>query len=101
MRTPKNTSLPSSAHIPNLDEPVLAFPHAASNVPYLEGSKHFGVSPDRIFTKVFPTYGNLVSASIPTGLVMAAQEGRIQRGDRLVLIPASAGMSFAVVQFNY
>ena len=87
--------------IKDLAEPVLAFPHAASSVAYLEGCKPMGVPAERIFAKVFPAYGNLVSASIPAGIVMAREEGRLKRGDRVVLVPASAGMSFAVVQFKY
>ena len=42
-----------------------------------------------------------ILASIPTAISMAHQQGLLNRGDRAILIPASAGMSFAVVQFTY
>ena len=56
---------------------------------------------ESISAQVFPRYGNIVSASIPTAISMAHQQGLLNRGDRAILIPASAGMSFAVVQFTY
>ncbi|MEI6367530.1 MAG: 3-oxoacyl-[acyl-carrier-protein] synthase III C-terminal domain-containing protein [Planctomycetota bacterium] len=88
-------------HIRDIDEPLIAFPHAASDVAYLEAVKLFGVPQEKIFAQVFPRYGNIVSASIPTAISMAHQQGLLNRGDRAILIPASAGMSFAVVQFTY
>jgi len=42
-----------------------------------------------------------ILASIPTAMYMAHQQGLLNRGDRAILIPASAGMSFTVVQFTY
>ncbi|MDQ2945968.1 MAG: 3-oxoacyl-ACP synthase, partial [Acidobacteriota bacterium] len=55
----------------------------------------------RLFGDVFPEYGNVVSASIPTGIAMALNSNRLKRGDRLILCPASAGMSFALVDCVY
>jgi 3-oxoacyl-[acyl-carrier-protein] synthase III len=76
------------------------FPHAASSVAYKLASKDI-ISPEKMYTRVFPRYGNLVSASIPAGLDLALKEGLLARGDRVVFLPASAGMVFSVVQFNY
>ena len=45
--------------------------------------------------------GNLVSASMPAAMVLAEADGRLRRGDRVALVPASAGMVFGVGQFTY
>ncbi len=87
--------------VKDLDEPDIYFPHAASDAAYLTSSKKVGIPLDKMYAKVFPAYGNLVSASIPTAIDMALKEGRLKRGDKVVLCPASAGMVYAVVQFVY
>jgi len=87
--------------VADLYGPRLYVPHAATSQTYIDVARHAGFDAERVFTKVFPRYGNVVSASVPLGLKMAADEGTLQRGDRVVLIPASAGMSHAVVQMVY
>jgi 3-oxoacyl-[acyl-carrier-protein] synthase III len=87
--------------VKNLDEPDIYFPHAASDAVYLTAGKKIGIPQDKMYAKVFPAYGNLVSASIPTGIDMALQEGRLKRGHKVVFCPASAGMVYAVVQFVF
>jgi 3-oxoacyl-[acyl-carrier-protein] synthase III len=85
----------------NLDEPDIYFPHAASDAAYLSASKKIGIPLEKMYAKVFPAYGNLVSASIPVGIDMAIKEGRLARGNKVVFCPASAGMVYGVVQFVY
>jgi len=87
--------------VPDLDEPDIYFPHAASDAAYLSASKDICLPEDKMYTKVFPQYGNIVSASIPVGMDMALQEGRLKRGQKVVLCPASAGMVFSAVRFTY
>ena len=50
---------------------------------------------------IFSNHGNQVAASIPTVLDYAARNGRLQRGDKALLIGTSAGISIGgtVVQF--
>ena len=84
-----------------IDAPDIYFPHAASNMAYLAGAKKIAGKLDKLYTKVFPMYGNVVSASIPLGMQLALGEGRLKRGDKVVFIPASAGMVYGVVQFTY
>jgi 3-oxoacyl-[acyl-carrier-protein] synthase III len=50
---------------------------------------------------LYPDHGNLVSASVPAGLFLASEAGRVQRGDRLAWLVGSAGMSFATCAFDY
>jgi 3-oxoacyl-[acyl-carrier-protein] synthase III len=85
----------------DLDVPDIYFPHAASDAAYLASAKDIGIPNGKMYAKVFPTYGNIVSASIPTGMNMAILEGRLKRGDKVVFCPASAGMVYSVVQFTY
>jgi len=88
-------------NVVDLDAPDVYFPHAASSNAYLRAGRRNGVRPDKIYAKVFPQYGNLVSASIPAGMYMALAEGQLKRGDSVVFCPASAGMVYGVVQFTY
>ena len=87
--------------IEDIDAPDIYFPHAASNMAYLAGAKKIAGKLEKLYTKVFPLYGNVVSASIPLGMQLALGEGRLKRGDKVVFIPASAGMVYGVVQFTY
>jgi len=87
--------------IGDLDGPDIYFPHAASDSAYLVSAKQIGIPIEKVYAKVFPNYGNIVSASIPMGMHMAMEEGRLKRGDKVVLMPASAGMVYSVVQFVF
>jgi acyl-CoA:acyl-CoA alkyltransferase len=87
-------------HVLDPDEPDIYFPHAASDVAYLAATEGF-IKPEKMYTKVFPSFGNLVSASIPVGMHEAEAEGRLKRGHKVVLCPASAGMVFGVVRLTY
>jgi 3-oxoacyl-[acyl-carrier-protein] synthase III len=85
----------------DVDGPDIYFPHAASDTAYLIAGKKIGIPKEKMYAKVFPRYGNVVSASIPMGMNMAIEEGRLRRGDSIVFCPASAGMVYSVVQFVY
>jgi acyl-CoA:acyl-CoA alkyltransferase len=84
-----------------LDEPDIWLPHAPSAQIIHEIGNQLHVAPEKIYSAVFPKLGNIVSATIPAAMYMALQENRLQRGHKVVLCPASAGMSFAVVQFVF
>ncbi|MDH4200527.1 MAG: 3-oxoacyl-ACP synthase [Spirochaetia bacterium] len=87
--------------IHSYDHPDIYFPHAATSTAYLMGGVDLGIDRDKMYTEVFPAYGNLVSASVPAGIKRALDEKRMKRGDKVVLFPASAGMVYSVVQFTY
>ena len=76
----------------------MVFPHAASKRTYEEHASLVG-SPSFYF--VYPNYGNIVSASVPAGIDLARKENQIKRGDRLVGLVSSAGMSFSAYSFIY
>lgn len=87
--------------VPDLTEPDIWFPHSAAAGPYPRVAATWGIDPAKVYLDSFREYGNLVSASIPAALHHAAAQGRLKRGDRVVLCPASAGMALAVVQFTF
>ena len=76
------------------------FPHAASAEMCRQAEQRLGLG-GRVIYDVFARYGNLVSVSIPAGLREAWDDGRLRRGQRVVLCPASAGMSLALVDFEF
>lgn len=53
------------------------------------------------FYNIFSETGNIASASIPTALSMAIEEGKIKRDDPVHVIMAAAGISCAAYTFNY
>ena len=92
-----------TALIGQLDTPLdavrLVVPHAASQRAWDVGAEPLGLR-DRLH-HVFPKYGNLATVSIPAGLYSAAQEGKLQRDDLVLVCGASAGMSYGVLTFVY
>lgn len=76
-------------------------PHAPAKTPYIESFKALGVPIEKLYCRIFEEFGNLVASSIPTAIAVAESEGLIKRGNRICLIPASAGASVALVTFNY
>ena len=76
------------------------FPHAASLRACRHSAEQLGLG-DRLYSEVFPRFGNLVSASIPAAMELAWKNERLRRGSNVVLCPASAGMAFALVDFVY
>jgi len=87
--------------VKDFNDPDIYFPHAASDNAYLAASKDHSLPTEKMFAEVFPNYGNLVSASIPVGMDMALKSGRLQRGNKVVFCPASAGMVYGAVQFVF
>jgi 3-oxoacyl-[acyl-carrier-protein] synthase III len=87
--------------VDDFNEPDIYFPHAASDAAYLTATKQHGIPLEKMYAKVFPSYGNIVSASIPVGIDMALKEGRLKRGQKVVFCPASAGMVYGAVKFVY
>lgn len=70
----------------------LVVPHQASPMALKHMVKLSGFSPDRV-VNIVSQFGNQVAASIPFALDYAIQEGRLTRGDKLLLLGTSAGVS--------
>ena len=71
----------------------LVVPHQSSG-PGVEALEHYGFPLDRVVSIVGET-GNCVAASIPTALATANAEGRLTRGDLLLMAGTGAGLSVA------
>ena len=71
----------------------LVVPHQASGIA-LSALPRLGFAPDRI-VDVIAEYGNCIAASLPMALARADQDGRLTRGDRVLLLGTGAGLSVA------
>ena len=77
------------------DEINIIFPHAASKRAWELGADILGLKHLMYF--IYPQYGNLVSASVPAGMALALEDGSLSRGDRILALVGSAGMSFSAI----
>jgi len=76
-----------------LSDIKLIIPHQA-NIRIIEGAaKKLGVEIGKIFTNIHK-YGNMSAASIPIALDEAVREGRITRGDLVVLVGFGGGLTW-------
>jgi 3-oxoacyl-[acyl-carrier-protein] synthase-3 len=75
-------------------------PHQA-NLRILDAvAKHFGISQDRIVINLDET-ANTSAATVPIALDEAIRDGRIQRGDKLMLAAFGAGLTSGSVYMQY
>lgn len=71
----------------------LVIPHQA-NLRITEAvAKRFDLGPDQVFSNI-QRYGNTTAASIPIALSEAVREGRLERGDLLVLVAFGSGFTW-------
>jgi 3-oxoacyl-[acyl-carrier-protein] synthase-3 len=76
------------------DDVALFVPHQA-NVRIIDSAANkLGLPPERTFVNI-DRYGNTSAASVPIALAEAADAGRLQRGDIVLLSGFGAGMSWA------
>jgi 3-oxoacyl-[acyl-carrier-protein] synthase-3 len=78
----------------------LVIPHQASRMAMGLIQKKLQLSDDQFYTFV-ENHGNQVSASIPTGVHNAITEGKIKRGDKVMLLGTGAGFSIGALVFTY
>lgn len=71
-------------------------PHQASGHGIELLSTRLGFNPERIMVNL-PTRGNCIAASIPLALAEAVAAGRIDRGNRLLLLGTGAGLTLGAV----
>lgn len=67
-------------------------PHQASQQAMAHAAKRLSLCPDKV-VDIFAHHGNQVAASLPTALDIAVRDGRIRRGQKLMLIGTGAGLS--------
>lgn len=75
-------------------------PHQASQLALSHMVKRLGFENEKV-VDIFAEHGNQVAASLPTALDIAIRDGRIQRGQRLLLIGTGAGLSLGGMVLEY
>lgn len=78
----------------------IIFIHAVSVPAVQMVLKLLNLDPDRSFD-THARFGNTVSASLPLALSVAEEEGRLHRGDRMLFLMGSAGVTTAVGHMTY
>ncbi|QVY59772.1 beta-ketoacyl-ACP synthase III [Cytobacillus gottheilii] len=78
----------------------MVIPHQASWAAMKIIRKKLKVEEPR-FMSIIENYGNMISASIPLALYEAIKVKRIQRGDRILLLGTSAGLSIGGMVLEY
>lgn len=75
-------------------------PHQASGMSLRIMRRRLKI-PQEVFMNVIENYGNTIAASIPIALHDAIQSKKIQRGDLVMLLGTSAGLSIGGIIFEY
>jgi 3-oxoacyl-[acyl-carrier-protein] synthase III len=78
----------------SIEDVALVVPHQANQRIISAACERLGVDEDRAVS-VIDRYGNTSSASIPLALADALEDGRIAKGDLLLLTGFGAGMTWA------
>jgi len=77
----------------NIDEVDTFIPHQANIRIIQSAAKRLGITEEKIFVNVHK-YGNTSSASVPIALDEAVQEGRVRKGDLVLLVGFGAGLTW-------
>jgi 3-oxoacyl-[acyl-carrier-protein] synthase-3 len=75
-------------------------PHQASQLALDHLAKRLRIAPAQL-VDIFSQYGNQVAASLPTALHLALTQGRVRRGDPLMLIGTGAGLTMGGMVLRY
>jgi 3-oxoacyl-[acyl-carrier-protein] synthase III len=72
----------------------LLIPHQA-NMRIIEATARYaGIPMEKVFVNV-DRYGNMSSATIPVALDEALEQGRLKRGDNVMMVAFGAGFTWA------
>ncbi|OBR65535.1 3-oxoacyl-ACP synthase [Paenibacillus oryzae] len=75
-------------------------PHQGSAMAMRLMRKKLGISGEQL-VYITPNHGNTIAASIPMGLHEGVMQGKIKRGDRVLMIGTAAGLSLGGITFVY
>jgi 3-oxoacyl-[acyl-carrier-protein] synthase III len=78
----------------------IGFGHAASEKASAIVCRGLGFAPERYYP-THARYGNSVAASIPLGLSLALEEGRLTRGQRVLVVAGASGISIGFARFVF
>jgi len=71
-------------------------PHQANQRIIDDSAKKLGIAPEKVITTV-AKHGNTSAASIPLALATAVAEGRIKRGDLIMMEAMGGGFTWGAV----
>lgn len=77
----------------------VVFTHSSSMPAWTHVGREHGFA-EKIF-HIYPDTGNVVSASIPAAMSLARKAGKLRKGDQVMFLMGSAGMSFALSRFVF
>ncbi len=76
------------------------FPHQA-NTRIIDGAiKKLGVTDDKLYY-IIQKYGNISSASVPVSLDEANRDGRLKKGDNIVLVGFGGGLTWGSIALRW
>jgi len=78
----------------------VAFGHEASAKASELIARALQIPPEKSFV-THAQFGNTVSSSVPLGMSLAVEQGRLQRGDRVLAIVAGSGISIGFASFTF
>ena len=78
----------------------IVFGHSVSVASTSKTADLIGIDRNSVF-ETHDRFGNTVSATLPLGMAVAEEEGRLKRGMQVLLLMGSAGVSTAMASFKY
>lgn len=75
-------------------------PHQGSAMALRLMRRKLSISEEQM-VNITPNHGNTIAASIPMGIYEAVRQGRVRRGDKVLLIGTAAGLSLGGMSFVY
>lgn len=78
----------------------IGFGHEASTRINRLLAKRLGLPYER-YVSTHERYGNTISASVPLGMSLALEEGRLERGDRVLVLVGAAGITVGLATFTF
>lgn len=82
------------------DDIKLVVPHQANYRIVDSAIKRMGIEKDKVMLTL-EKYGNTSASCIPSALTEAVKEGRIQRGDKVVVVGFGGGLTWGAAVFEY
>ena len=79
-----------------IDDIDLVIPHQANQRIIQSARKRLGLDESRVFSNV-EQFGNMSAACIPVALCQAIEEGRIKKGQKLVIVSMGGGLTWGSV----
>lgn len=78
----------------------ILLPHQA-NIRIIDSAvKKLNIDPDKVYTTI-EKYGNMSSASIPVTLEAMFEEGKIKKGDKMVMVGFGAGLTYGATLLEW